>query len=70
MLLDLGEAKELWEMDSGVESLRKWWICVVNLKECGVDTRGMSGDKMREILGSHPDFKYKKSSYYQMSMAI
>ena len=28
----------------------------------GVDTRGMSADKMREILGSHPDFKNEKSS--------
>ena len=27
------------------------------LEERGVNTRGMNGDKMNEILGSHPDFK-------------
>ena len=25
----------------------------------GVDTRQMNADKMREVLGSHPDFKYE-----------
>lgn len=31
------------------------------LEERGVDTRNMNGNKMREVLGSHPDFKYEKS---------
>lgn len=29
----------------------------VVLEEQGIDTSGMNGDKMREVLGSHPDFK-------------
>lgn len=33
----------------------------VVLEERGVDTRGMNGEKMREVLGSHPDFKNEKS---------
>ena len=32
------------------------------LEERGVNTRGMNGDKIREVLGSHPDFKNEKSS--------
>ena len=32
------------------------------LEERGVDTRGMKAEKMREVLGSHPDFKNEKSS--------
>ena len=31
------------------------------LEERGVNTRGMGADKMRAILGSHPDLKNKKS---------
>ena len=31
------------------------------LEERGVRTQGMVADKMREALGSHPDFKYEKS---------
>ena len=33
----------------------------VVLEERGVNTRGMKADQMRDILGSHPDFKYEKS---------
>ena len=33
----------------------------VVLEERGVNTQGMNGDKMKEILGSHPDFKNEKS---------
>ena len=29
----------------------------VVLEERGIDTRGMNGDQMRAIIGSHPDFK-------------
>ena len=32
------------------------------LEERGVNTRGMKADEMRTVLGSHPDFKYEKSS--------
>lgn len=32
------------------------------LKERGVNTQGMKAEKMREVLGSHPDFKNEKSS--------
>jgi len=35
-------------------------LCVV-LQERGVNTNGMDAEKMREILGSHPDFKFEKS---------
>ena len=31
------------------------------LEERGVNTRGMNGDQMREVLGSHSDFKNEKS---------
>ena len=31
------------------------------LEERGVDTRGMVAEKMREVLGNFPDFKYEKS---------
>ena len=31
------------------------------LEECGVDTCNMTADKMREVLGSHCDFKNEKS---------
>ena len=31
------------------------------LEERGVDTRGMVVEKMREVLGNFPDFKYEKS---------
>lgn len=31
------------------------------LEERGVNTSRMNADKMREVLGSHPDFKYEKS---------
>ena len=34
----------------------------VILEERGVNTRGMNADKMREVLGRHPDFKNGKSS--------
>ena len=34
----------------------------VILEERGVNTRGMNADKMREVLGRHPDFKNEKSS--------
>lgn len=33
----------------------------VVLEERGVNTNGMDGDKMRQVLGSHPDFKHEKS---------
>ena len=32
------------------------------LDERGVNTRGMKADEMRTVLGTHPDFKYEKSS--------
>ena len=32
------------------------------LEERGVNTRGMKAEQMREVLGSHPDFKNEKSS--------
>jgi hypothetical protein len=35
------------------------------LEERGVDTRNMNADTMRELLGSHPDFKYEKSRIEQ-----
>ena len=35
-------------------------LCVI-LEERGIDTKGMNGDQMREILGSHEDFKNEKS---------
>lgn len=35
------------------------------LKERGVNTRGMKAEDMRKVLGSHPDFKNKKSSIEQ-----
>lgn len=31
------------------------------MEERGVDTSGMNADKMREVLGAFPDFKYEKS---------
>ena len=31
------------------------------LEEKGVDTRGMTATRMKEVLGSHPDFKDQKS---------
>ena len=31
------------------------------LEERGVDTRGMTAARMKEIIGSHPDFKDQKS---------
>ena len=31
------------------------------LEERGVNTHGMNADQMREVLGSHPDFKFEKS---------
>ena len=31
------------------------------LEERGVNTHGMNADQMREVLGSHPDFKFDKS---------
>ena len=34
----------------------------VIVKERGVNTHGMNADKMREVLGSHPDFKNEKAS--------
>ncbi len=34
----------------------------VVLEERGIDTRKMNGDKMREILGTHLDFKSEKAS--------
>ena len=33
----------------------------VVLEERGIDTRGMTAEKMREVLGTHPDFKNEKS---------
>jgi len=33
----------------------------VVLEERGIDTRKMNADKMREVLGSHADFKCEKS---------
>ena len=33
----------------------------VVLEERGISTRGMNAVKMREILGSHPDFKNEKT---------
>ena len=35
------------------------------LEERGVNTKGMNGDKMREILGSHNGFKNVKSRVEQ-----
>ena len=32
------------------------------LEERGINTRNMNADKMREVLGSHPDFKNEKST--------
>ena len=32
------------------------------LEERWINTRNMNADKMREVLGSHPDFKNKKST--------
>ena len=31
------------------------------LEERGINTKGMNADKMREILGSHPDFRNEKN---------
>jgi hypothetical protein len=33
-------------------------LCGV-LKERSINTHGKNGDRMREILGSHPDFKIR-----------
>ena len=35
-------------------------LCAV-LEERGINTKGMNADKMREILGSHPDFRNEKN---------
>ena len=32
----------------------------VVIQERGIDTTGMNGDQMRQVLGSHPDFKNEK----------
>ena len=32
------------------------------MEERGINTRNMNADKMREVLGSHPDFKNEKST--------
>ena len=35
-------------------------LCMI-LEERGIDTRGMNGDEMSEILGSHKDFRNEES---------
>lgn len=40
----------------------------VILEERGINTKGMNADKMREILGSHPDFKNEKSRIERLLM--